>query len=605
MLSKGQLNISESVNHDYLVTKNIEKLNITLLKPIGQFIKIFSFIYYESRNNFKYKILNPLSINSTFFLTNIDILDDFISRKHTKVLQDLKIIENKKSVSSKNNIESATGKLFRCHVDDCYKCLVMEICKSEIIIKNVIDSLTNSTSQYRTELSELTKKLIMTKEISNDNNTIIKTIFNYISSDDEAQLKMFDISMFIMSILTKSYSFIYLAHSRSYSVKIKNNQTKDALDDLRGIINLVDNFYHDINLIVTEVKLAVDESSRKIYASEPVKHQRGVTYDRLSHLIQAEPFEYWCYPQANPATHQFSSFSGMTENQNNGRYKIGSQFNCQRIKTITSIYTSSIDRERTYHHFTIDYDYLAFFTKTLKSWGKYDQNFFLNRRKFMKNCDINWCHVDQIGVENSVRRISTSLVLASPGFCVTGVRWLIKNKIVYLEIQQGKIFEGRIDPTVPVEWKISPENSSQVLILNETFRTFYLDDITLPARSYVTGVQFGMLMGNLAIQELMLDRPDASEFSGKNNILSVPGMHYVKFQPTDLEKDAGQLTVPYFDIQEVVTNPPSPVGGVGTYYKGSPGFGGYIGLELLPVNIFHQSELDYISILHNETDHLL
>ncbi|XP_044019302.1 uncharacterized protein LOC122859681 [Aphidius gifuensis] len=466
---------------------------------------------------------------------------------------------------------------------------------------------------------------------------------------------MFDISMFIMSILTKSYSFIYLAHSRSYSVKIKNNQTKDALDDLRGIINLVDNFYHDINLIVTEVKLAVDESSRKIYASEPVKHQRGVTYDRLSHLIQAEPFEYWCYPQANPATHQFSSFSGMTENQNNGRYKIGSQFNCQRIKTITSIYTSSIDRERTYHHFTIDYDYLAFFTKTLKSWGKYDQNFFLNRRKFMKNCDINWCHVDQIGVENSVRRISTSLVLASPGFCVTGVRWLIKNKIVYLEIQQGKIFEGRIDPTVPVEWKISPENSSQVLILNETFRTFYLDDITLPARSYVTGVQFGMLMGNLAMyvygvgsngenvnassnfnnnksrlnklliifinilglftkqtciffvnrQELMLDRPDASEFSGKNNILSVPGMHYVKFQPTDLEKDAGQLTVPYFDIQEVVTNPPSPVGGVGTYYKGSPGFGGYIGLELLPVNIFHQSELDYISILHNETDHLL
>lgn len=103
-------------------------------------------------------------------------------------------------------------------------------------------------------------------------------------------------------------------------------------------------------------------------------------------------------------------------------------------------------------------------------------------------------------------------------------------------------------------------------------------------------------------QELILDRPDASEFSEKNTILSAPGMHYVKFQPTDLEKDAGQTTVPYFDIQEVVTKPPSPIGGVGTYYKGSPGFGGYIGLELLPVNIFHQSELDYITTLHNETD---
>lgn len=64
---------------------------------------------------------------------------------------------------------------------------------------------------------------------------------------------------------------------------------------------------------------------------------------------------------------------------------------------------------------------------------------------------------------------------------------MIKNKIVYLEIQQGKLLEDHIDPMVPVEWKISSENSSQVLILNETFRTFYLDDITLPARSYVTG----------------------------------------------------------------------------------------------------------------------
>lgn len=203
----SQLIISESINHDYLLPKNIEKLNITFLKPIGPFIKIFSFIYFECRNNFiHHKILKPLSINSTFFLTNIDILDDFISRKYSKVLNDLKIIENKQSVLLENNIKLAASKLFRCHVDDCYKCLVMKICKSEIIIKNVIDSLTNSTSQYRTELSELTKKLIVKKEISN-NKTIIKNIFNYVFADDEAQVNKIQPKIYKINLI-KDFTFI-------------------------------------------------------------------------------------------------------------------------------------------------------------------------------------------------------------------------------------------------------------------------------------------------------------------------------------------------------------------------------------------------------------
>lgn len=52
------------------------------------------------------------------------------------------------------------------------------------------------------------------------------------------------------------------------------------------------------------------------------------------------------------------------------------------------------------------------------------------------------------------------------------------------------------------------------------------------------------------------------------------------FQPTDWIKDAAQTTVPYLDIQEVVTNPPSVLKGVGLQYRDAPGCGGYVGLEL-------------------------
>lgn len=75
-----------------------------------------------------------------------------------------------------------------------------------------------------------------------------------------------------------------------------------------------------------------------------------------------------------------------------------------------------------------------------------------------------------------------------------------------------------------------------------------------------------------------MDRPDASEFAPINKILNEPG-DYVHFRQTDAEKDAGQTSIPYLDIQDVITTPPSPMVGIGMYYKGMEGFGGFIGLK--------------------------
>lgn len=56
---------------------------------------------------------------------------------------------------------------------------------------------------------------------------------------------------------------------------------------------------------------------------------------------------------------------------------------------------------------------------------------------------------------------------------------------------------------------------------------------------------------------------------------------FVKFRPTDSDKDAGQTTVPFIDTQLVRPMHLTLLSGVGLYYKSRPGFGGFIALKLV------------------------
>lgn len=94
---------------------------------------------------------------------------------------------------------------------------------------------------------------------------------------------------------------------------------------------------------------------------------------------------------------------------------------------------------------------------------------------------------------------------------------------------------------------------------------------------------------------LPLDNADASEYSTNNLILSKPGEHYIHFQPSDMKKDASQSTIPYLDIQEVVSNPPQPLQGLGLYFKGSYGYGGFIGLRGFTTDLRKRMNPDMVS----------
>lgn len=65
--------------------------------------------------------------------------------------------------------------------------------------------------------------------------------------------------------------------------------------------------------------------------------------------------------------------------------------------------------------------------------------------------------------------------------------------------------------------------------------------------------------------------------------LPEPGCVKVTFGPSGFERDRGQTTVPYVDVQEVTAT--TPLSGASLYYKGSKGYGGFVALKLRTYNM--------------------
>ncbi|XP_015112371.1 uncharacterized protein LOC107038021 [Diachasma alloeum] len=82
--------------------------------------------------------------------------------------------------------------------------------------------------------------------------------------------------------------------------------------------------------------------------------------------------------------------------------------------------------------------------------------------------------------------------------------------------------------------------------------------------------------------QVKFNEPDVPTKHGQNLPTLAPNL-YVNFQASDLKKDAGQSTIPFWDIQDVITIPSFALQGVGIFHKGHRDglYGGYLALRLL------------------------
>ncbi|CAO1331992.1 unnamed protein product [Diamesa serratosioi] len=191
-----------------------------------------------------------------------------------------------------------------------------------------------------------------------------------------------------------------------------------------------------------------------------------------------------------------------------------------------------------------------------------------------------------------------------PGYVITGVRFIEKNHVIFLQIKIGKLMPLAMIDQKTIHWKDVPDNiGTNYIKFGYDNRKFSLDDVSLDSK-IMTGVQFVENGGSVSIQIFgqvlndfekgILDTSISTESdNGLTFVKSIEGKivglrdNFMDFKRTskktihfgvsDEKTDAGQSFVPYFDGTNIEFDKPAPLSGLGfLHYSNDDSYAGYI-----------------------------
>ncbi|KAG8034395.1 hypothetical protein G9C98_007471, partial [Cotesia typhae] len=185
---------------------------------------------------------------------------------------------------------------------------------------------------------------------------------------------------------------------------------------------------------------------------------------------------------------------------------------------------------------------------------------------------------------------------------VLDLKFVIKNNTIYVKIKEGKLLpHGKIDNN-SVSWKALdncsiydqftfctyPRKMGEAFNLTTAAKDFgypeslNLGDVKASTESVVTGVRFrfaGDFNSNPKYKN------GSVEMQIRLTDFDYPtGNQFVKFKVSDLKKDAGQSTVPFFDARPVESKVLFPLRGIGLFHRGYEGFGGFISFKIFIIS---------------------
>lgn len=391
---------------------------------------------------------------------------------------------------------------------------------------------------------------------------------------------------------------------------------------------LMRNKYYERALTAAEaVKSAMGQTNSEIYKCDPKSHIQGETYTELTKLLQA-------YIEneidLSPTASCFKNCAYYDVAKSNGCYKNGycskqtkckgKVLNCQYIDSDMWVCPSDRQSGRRYEY--IEYENGRVLgrkmgcnrgTTKVDSWWRY---LFWHCSYCICLCDDETNSDRYFNLRQYVTDIKNNRV-------VTGLRFVKKNKIIHLQIQEGELLPHANINSSTIRWKpvdnykLTDNNVKQgddYYAMSFESRDMDLDDLIIPEKYVVTGVKFRTIGThlNLEIQATpfnfttgKLMQPemksfwhssDTSPLSRKRLYLQVPDLptrsfvpsqpdsasgQFVEFKNSDFDRDAGQTTVPFIDIQNVESEIPTPLSGAGIYHKGKPYFGGFVAPKII------------------------
>ncbi|XP_028134328.2 uncharacterized protein LOC114329429 isoform X1 [Diabrotica virgifera virgifera] len=366
--------------------------------------------------------------------------------------------------------------------------------------------------------------------------------------------------------------------------------------------------------------------SRKMYRCDPKYHKEGETFEQLTRLIQAHVQNEvdlnsrgTCTENcaAYPVTRSYGCYDHNSDYCRHVQPCRGNIYNCQFIESDFVTCDGAPGTHRRYSY--IQYKG----GRTLGQRGSCARRTVDSWWRWFVHCSYCLCYCDEPGL-NSDRYFSLrpSIADVNNNWVVTGMRFVKRNRMIHIQIQQGVLLPYGYINQDSVHWKPVDDFSIQSwgAVEGEDYHmmrylksTMNLDQLEVPNRNCViTGAglvlnnkneiklqiqvtPFNLTSGKLdMVKSTNIDMGDDYNRRGKIPIISpdIPtkspkSTEYsqglstsIEFTHTDLDKDAGQTTVPFIDIQPVYSDVAVPLQSAGLYYKGMLGYGGFVGINL-------------------------
>ncbi|CAD7090027.1 unnamed protein product [Hermetia illucens] len=380
------------------------------------------------------------------------------------------------------------------------------------------------------------------------------------------------------------------------------------------------------------VKQVMQRADRVLWTCDPPVYVKGETYDEVTRLLQGYIENE---VDMNPDHTCRENCGYYVESKSHGCFKDlycsrqprcnGKILSCTYVDSDMWICPASEKSTRRYEYITYENGrslgkpgHCVRGTTKVDSWWRW----------LFWHCSYCFCLCDEQGVKSDrYFNLRETISDVDKNKVVTGLRFVKKNRVFHLQIQQGELApRGNINETSlqwkPVEeYKIFDLNVSPGIdyhTLTASSRAVDLDDLMADVPSYiVTGVKFRVVGAHLNLEmritefdfeagklvephvtsywisndntdvsgnrrtEVKLKSPDVSTNSQVKSVPKSSHNQYIHFVNTDMDKDAAQNTVPFIDIQDVVSNPPVPLSGVGLYHKGQDQYGGFLAPKVI------------------------
>ncbi|XP_037024802.1 uncharacterized protein LOC119066426 isoform X2 [Bradysia coprophila] len=532
------------------------------------------------------------------------------------------------------NLEELLFNNFRLKFQFYYETKSFKNCSQEELFVNLLDEL-NVPSHIKEKLISTDNHIYCVDGVTSFYRKKAKKtsdLFGLISEDSDASscnhrsTKVIDsasqnIFMFYQ-ILSASLLIQYATEQRfSMVAAVRDGFDETNIDDLR------DTFNYKYRRIADRAGEYLKIANRDVWMCDLVFYTKNDTTIQITNFLRdyKTARQHGCYE--GTFCHQ---------QRNAGRKDTtcpGQIFDCTFVESDMKICLSSTNNTRRRYDY-IEYDSGRRFGREscgtnrveVESWWKY----------FVFPCDYCFCYCEESS-KNSNRSFSLHSVVSDirSNKIITGVGITSKNGIFSWTISQSVLLsDGRVQQVKEMNYEeanaIGEEDDE--LVINDEFqdisneidyytmtwrsRAVDLATITAPPGSVLTGIRFAVVNDHLSFEiratqfdfnsgrldgrsewisdkversVLLLDRPEPSYPIYTNDyecLRSIPyptPNKFVKFRPSDPDKDAGQTTVPFIDTQMVRPMHLTLLSGVGIYYKYyySPGFGGFIAPKLV------------------------